>query len=55
MLMKIVKWLVIATVVFAIYKIVGGNLGLAMTAFFDFLYDVVDRTSDWAVTVWNNL
>lgn len=53
MIMKILKWVLIATIVFAIYKIVGGDLGEAMSAFLDFLYNLLDRTSDWVVSAWN--
>lgn len=55
MLMKLLKWGIIITIAFAIYKVVGGDLGVAMSAFLDFMYDLFDRTSDWVITAWNNL
>lgn len=47
MIRKLVNILIILTVVAVLYKLFGGDLGLAFTTVFNKVVEIVDSISDW--------
>lgn len=55
MVKKILTWIVVLSIALAIWKASGGNIGVAATNAWDWAVNVLDMTSDWALTFWNNI
>lgn len=47
MIGKIVSFVLMAILVFAIYKYFDGNIGLALTTVGDWLWAIIDHGSTW--------
>jgi hypothetical protein len=52
---QILGWLGLAILVVALYKIFGGDFGLALTTIADWVINVVNAGSDIVIKIWNSI
>ena len=55
MVKQILGWIGIAIVVVALYKIFGGDFGLALTTIADWLIHIVNAGADIVIKIWNSI
>lgn len=55
MLRRIIIWSFWLSIIIAIWKVSGGDLGAAATNAWHFAVRLLDTTSDWLLTIWNNV
>jgi hypothetical protein len=52
---QILGWLGLAILVVALYKIFGGDFGLALTTIADWVINLVNAGSDIVIKIWNSI
>lgn len=55
MVKQILGWIGLAILVVALYKIFGGDFGLALTTIADWVINLVNAGSDIVIKIWNSI
>lgn len=55
MIKTILGWLGLAILVVALYKIFGGDFGLALSSIADWVINIVNAGSDIVIKIWNSI
>lgn len=55
MIKRIFIWVLALSIIIAVWKVSGGNLGVAAANAWDFASNVLNITSNWVLTLWDHV